>query len=524
MAESSATEYLQALKSSMADSSDMEVWEILLGLAIDTAGDESNEEVLLAAIDVSAGMENASLQAGATLVLYHRSNAWASLQRIRRTDDQAWDWEQPELVKQIFSLRGAIQHPGFAELPAPRRAQIYCNLGNSLSQAGRVIDALVEWENALNEQRNLGMARGNLGIGFARYGMQLFDDGHTYWFLRSAQNELSQAIEGGVGRDGSTYPAAIDVFRWHATNVERELSSYDGPINEVPPEFPIGNSKRERAYRTWCLRRKLFLNPLNDLGPLSIAAQDVLLLPGHRIEGAGITYRAFFNQLKQEYAYARLNLFEGTAVERRHFADRELPLVSNADFSLYSISVEQVKTSFRLAYSLLDKLAYFINDYWKLEIPEKQVSFRKLWVEDKKGKAVPVGRVRKIFEDSKNLPLRALYWLAKDIYDENFQEVADPIAKELDALRNHLEHKALKVVIDGLPQADSPKSEIFEDHLSHRVGFDELAARAEHLLRMARSALIYLALAMYLEERRAVPPGDTLTPFDLGLYTRNGEF
>ncbi|MYM83351.1 hypothetical protein GTP44_15485 [Duganella sp. FT50W] len=524
MAELSLAEHLEMLKKSTEQSSDFGKWVETLALVIDTAGDESNENVLVAAIEISEGMENKSIQADASLVLYHRSNAWASLQHIRRTGDDVWRWEQPELVEQIFALRGAIQHPGFVELPAPRRAQIYCNLGNSLSTAGRIVDALVEWKNALVEQRNLGMARGNLGVGLARYGMQLYDEGHTYWFLRSAQNELSQAITGGLGRDGSTYPEALDAFRWHSTKVERELSCYEGPHDSGPSEYPVGKSKRERAYRTWCLGRNLFLNPLNDLGPLSIAAQDVLLLPGHRIKGAGITYRAFFNQLKQEYVYARLNLFEGTARERQHFADRELPLESNADFALYSIGVEQVKTSFRLAYSLLDKLAYFINDYWRLEIPEKQVSFRKLWVEDKKGREVPVGCVRKVFEDSKNLPLRALYWLAKDIYDQDFQEVADPIAKELDALRNHLEHKALKVVLDGLPQADRGESEMFEDHLSHLVGHDELAARAEHLLRMTRSALIYLALAMFVEEQRAYRPGDKLAPVDLGLYTEDRNF
>ena len=116
MTDQTSAEHLEVLKKSMENSSDLGSWVETLALVIDTAGDESNEKVLVAAIEISEGIENKSIQADASLVLYHRSNAWASLQHIRRTDDEVWRWEQPELVKQIVALRGSIQHPGFAEL------------------------------------------------------------------------------------------------------------------------------------------------------------------------------------------------------------------------------------------------------------------------------------------------------------------------------------------------------------------------------------------------------------------------
>lgn len=131
----------------------------------------------------------------------------------------------------------------------------------------------------------------------------------------------------------------------------------------------LGRSKLERAYREWAMSRRLFLNPLNDLLTESIAAQDVLMLPPHRVGPAGVTFLAFYNQLKEEYAFARWNLFEGTHHQPLHPADRRLSLAFNADFALYSMSIEQVKIAFRCAYSLFNKIAYFINDYWKLVSP-----------------------------------------------------------------------------------------------------------------------------------------------------------
>lgn len=95
-------------------------------------------------------------------------------------------------------------------------------------------------------------------------------------------------------------------------------------------DYSLGRSKRERAYREWALGLRLFLNTLNDLLTKSAAVQDVLTLPSHQIGSAGITFLAFYNQLKQEYAFARWNLFEGTRHQPLHPADRRLSLAFNA--------------------------------------------------------------------------------------------------------------------------------------------------------------------------------------------------
>jgi tetratricopeptide (TPR) repeat protein len=465
---------------------------------IDAASDEGDEAAVLDALDLAGQIEPLCDDVHASLVRYARSNAWDALRHIRRTPQNVWSWSQPELVQQIYWLRSCVQHPGHAQVPKHYRAQMRCNLGNALSGAGRFVDALAEWRMALNEQPNLGMAHGNLGEGLVTYAKALYDGGHAVLFLQHGRRALRTALEGGIGRDGATYLDALNHFAsiWHL--VDEKLRAMGAEEYELG-QFSLGRSKRERNYRRWVLDHRLFLNPLNDLLTESVAAQDVLMLPSHQVGPAGITFLAFYNQLKQEYAFARWNLFEGTGHHSLHPADRRLSLAFNADYAQYSMAVEQVKIAYRCAYSLFDKIAYFVNDYWKLGIPERGVSFRSIWVEPAKGKAPP--QVRAVLEASENLPLRGLFWLSKDLFDPELKDVAQPEARDLDALRNHLEHKNVKVV-DAMALYSAPQ-EPFVDRLAHQIVREDLEGKTLRLLQLARAALIYLSLAMEVEERRA---------------------
>ncbi len=490
----------------------------ILGRLIDTAGDCGDAEALADAILLSMDIEAGGQPTHACLVLYHRSNAWSQLQIVRHDAGNAYAWEQPELLSQIYWLRAAVQHEGFEKLNDGRRSQIFCNLGNALSSLGRVVEAIAEWRSSLRELPAHGMARGNLGVGLFHYALAVPDSGHAYWLFRGAQDHLVEAIEGGTGKDGSTYPEALEAFGRYLETTEQYLGRYDDYDEDGPSSPPKSKSKKEERYRGWCVYETLYLNPLNDLKLEHFVAEDTLRLPSHEIGGAGITYRAFFNQLKQEYVYARWCLYEGVMAYSVHFADRHTHLESNGDLALYSMGLEQLKTAFRCAYSLLDKVAYFINDYWHVGWSRKKVSFREVWYKEKK-KGVPVASLRPNFEGSRNPYLRGLFWLSKDIYLDSLQDVADPSAKESDALRNHMEHKFMKVVDTILK--DEYSSEMFNDHLAHLVERNELISRCEHVLKMSRAALIYLTLAMRHEQRfgaSAIGPKKPAMPVDLGHY------
>lgn len=81
---------------------------------------------------------------------YFRANAWANRHIEKRpTVAEAWAWDQEELQQQIFYLRRARNSPAFKELHKIRQCQILTNLANQLHSAGRFIEAVALWSEAL---------------------------------------------------------------------------------------------------------------------------------------------------------------------------------------------------------------------------------------------------------------------------------------------------------------------------------------------------------------------------------------
>ena len=268
-----------------------------------------------------------------------------------------------------------------------------------------------------------------------------------------------------------------------------------------PDDAALGKAAPDRAYRTWCHRKRLFLNPLNDLSANAAGAADLLSLPDFVapvLQPPVLT--GFFNQLKQEFASARWQYYLGTTAEGPHFSDRELLLHDTLDYPAYGLAMEQVKTAFRTAYSLLDKIAYFVNHYFALGIAPHRVSFRSVWQQNDGRGTQPV---RERFRTSENWPLRGLFWLSKDIFDEAQSASTEPDARSVHELRDHLEHRYVKVHLlmpDRTHEGACPDP--FRDTLAYSVSRQSLDARTLRLLKTVRAALIYLALAMGREEER----------------------
>jgi hypothetical protein len=134
-----------------------------------------------------------------------------------------------------------------------------------------------------------------------------------------------------------------------------------------------------------------------------------------------------------------------------------------------------------------------MNAYMGLGIPEKQITFRTLWRTDEKKP------IRKEFDlTGNNWGFCALYWLAKDFSEKANDEVAEPQARGLSDIRNYIEHKYLRVTVAESPTVPS-------DDLALMVSREQFENKALHLVKLARSALIYLAIGVGFEERRREP-------------------
>ncbi|WP_312313300.1 LA2681 family HEPN domain-containing protein [Sphingobium yanoikuyae] len=433
------------------------------------------------------------------IVHYFRANAWNVKEDVAYAHG-SWAWEHPEREQKILALSRAVAHSSFAELDPMRRCQILTNRANALNGMGRFMDAIEGWDAALSIIPGFAMALANRGYGLKQYGGLLEDIRERALFLLHAHDGLVAACASDAvydspdaeplaerfALDAATYAAAADFDRIRA------LEQDDDP--------PLGRGRAEKDYRGWCLKHRLFLNPLNDLGPQARGAYDGLVLPAIR-ESLEDRPRAatpppaiaFFNQMKQEYVSARYMLYEGLHDTRLHHSDRGVRLFDTLDYPMHSLATERVRTAYRVAYSLLDKTAFLIDHYWKLGKIADRINFRNVWMEEGKQ------RLLACFKKHSNLPLRGLFWLSKELFDEQLKQTTAPDARELHDIRNALEHKFLQLH-EGWACSLMPVAPA-SDGLGLSISSDLLEAKALRVMKIARSALIQLALAIGVEER-----------------------
>lgn len=475
-----------------------------LGLLINLSPSHGKKEGLQRAVSWGDELAKRSLTSSQRAILhYDLANAWEDLRRILGKHKQL-DWKQEELEKGVEHLRRSITEEGFSLLSDDMRCRAFTNLANALDHVGRFVEAIEYWDRALSVISDFPMAVGNRGICLAHYGRKLYDTGHAVLFLKHAHSALSASLTSPLQKD------AREAFKAELNTIESLLKE---EVLQRPFDmhsFPLGSSASEVRYRKWCLNQRLFLNPLNDLGSFSIAARDVFSTPSivTRI-GEGPCCQGFFNQMKQEYVSARYMYFAGISARSPHFSDRDVMLYDTLDYPTYCLAAEKVKLAFRSAYSIFDKIAFFLNHYLNLSIRAKSVYFRTFWYDSQK----KTQGLKSEFGNRANHPLRGLFWLSKDLYEDKagFREAMEPDAKDLADVRNHLEHKYLKLHEMWASHDDPGCSGLSQDDtLAHSLSRRDFEAKTLRLLKMARSALIYLSLAIRLEEQGRAKKRDSL--------------
>jgi tetratricopeptide (TPR) repeat protein len=432
-----------------------------------------------------------------TILFYDLSNGYSYLRKLKYTERlESWSFQMEELRNEIFYLRKAIASPGFEKISQDRQCQIYTNLANSFSFIGRFVEANEYWNKAIKIKPNFAMAIGNLANGLFYYGKALFDNVHTNLFIVTAYHHFVHALQykSRLHIDARTgFQQIHDVLKNHISNNFPKEYLMDFPKLD---DYDLGTDQALREYRLWCLSNTLFINPLNDLGPFSTACHDCLHLPTLTLPAnRPPVCLNLYNQIKQEFATARYAYYESTRANKPHISDHDVPLIDTMEAVKYSYYIEQLKISFRLAYSILDKIAYLLNDYLELAIAPNQVSFRGLWyIKQEKM------QLRPFFENSENWALRGLYWLSKDLYekDRNFDQVLEPEAKEVAAIRNYIEHKGFKIVSDFAPAFDF----FDQPDISYTISREEFERKTMKLLKLTRAAVIYLSIAIAQEESK----------------------
>ena len=473
-----------------------------LAHAIDAAADAGDETSLRRLGDVCDNRLSAAKGVDRVRLLYYRSNTFSSIIATKGNDpEHTWSWTQPEGVENLRLLRSAVGEPDYANINSVLDRQIRTNLANRLHAIGRPVAAIEERFRVLTHDPLFAKALAGHARGIAFYASQVYDNGHIPLLLAAAR---------------SLFDAALDKTAfWESDDRDSVASGLLGERNRIADDlwrmrydesydfdrWSLGYTEEERTYRRWCLRERLFLNPLNDVYTKSVAATDVLHLPSHsyRIDESP-RFPTYFNLLKQEYVSARYRLYRALFEQDPDFPMRDVLLLDSGEGQILGHYTEDLRASFQSSYAIFGKVGLFINDYFGLEIDPRSVTFRNVWLEN----ARPTSEIRSKFKDHQNWLLRGLYFLSKDLFDRDFEEVAEPGAVKLSQLRNQAEHRFLS--FQKLVTEQSTDTHQF-------ISIDEFESKTLRLLKMAREALIYLSLAMHREERlreQARPDGRIL--------------
>jgi hypothetical protein len=480
--------------------------------AVDDADDRGNIPELrrlVGVLEEMARSQHSAVVRGA--IEYYLANAHSAVRKASHTTPAAaWDWSQPMLEREILHLRRALSELPDDESGDVLRSRVITNLANALDHVGRSVEAIALWDAVLAKDEEFGMALANKGSAYCWHARYVQPEDEQLAMLRQGRRFMELALTVGIEEHAKEAIAA------HFRGVSSMLKDSD---DVQIPSCPYGENvgEEEREYRQWCRREKLFLSHLSDL-PDTAGVEDLrdnLVLPSIVVpvaEGGPhlpVVY-GMFNQAKQEFVSARFMVYEAISERERsetlHFSDRGVLLYDALDYRIYRLWVERMKAAFLSAHAILDKLAYLMNRYWKLGLKPKEVSFIGVWF--KKGKKSN-GIAPAIEQARQNLPLRGLFWLSKDFHDSPADGELAPEPRMLHDIRNHIAHKYLRVHDHIVTHLPADRSELPDD-FSFQVTDEELQVYTVKLLRLVRSAMIYLSGAVLheeLEKRKATGEG-----------------
>ncbi len=267
-----------------------------------------------------------------------------------------------------------------------------------------------------------------------------------------------------------------------------------------------------------CCRYAVRILPLCCPDVAEIRSHDVLSLPSILIrDNPAPIYHGFFSQIKQEYItlrYLFYKYFRGDEA-KLHLSDNGRHLHNTLDYPQFGLRYEYLKISFRMAYSIFDKIAYFLNKYLDLGFNPKNVYFKKIWFTKKNDKYF----INQKIQELNNLPLRGLYFLSKDLYekDQEYSASIEPEAQKIAEIRNHIEHKYFKIHWDMWSgETKHTGDEVIDmniDNWSYSLYEEDFSNKTFKIINLVREAIIYLCLAINQEEIKQVDNGITMPLF-----------
>jgi tetratricopeptide (TPR) repeat protein len=394
--------------------------------------------------------------------LYNLGNGHSTLEDIARAKPgYKFNPDNSALLDAKRCFREALKLAGDSAGP-----QLLVNYANCLSAGGRTIEAIDLWRRALTLSPEHPMALGNLAIG-TKYIARLTND---YVALPQVADGLRRALASPM--ENEMPDRAKTYFADELTKIDSFLKR--NPRIKEPQIRPTTDN-----YELYCRQNDLFLS----LSVRKVFDAVSLSLITHISDDSTFPRLArVINEIKERFALARMLSFEASNGSIGDLdADRLTTYADLSDGGVYGTRPAKLKLAFETAFNVLDKIAFFLNDYMKLNISDKDVSFLRVWGTGQAGLRPEILR-------SSSFQLFALYDLSRDLskagYLERFRS-----ERHISTHRYLVPHT--KPEKEWKTQADS---------VEYHTGYKLLLNDTLQLLRLVKGAIIYLIAFVNMNE------------------------
>jgi tetratricopeptide (TPR) repeat protein len=367
-----------------------------------------------------------------------------------------------------------------------KNPKIFVNLGNCYDHLGRNIDALECYEKALELKPDHAMALGNKGIALCRYAFLLGKKYRT--LLLDAHYFITKALEIGVNPESKE--SFITWLQW----IERYFEDKNA-FNKTPnfPGYKIeAKSKFNRYLKENIMKEKLYLNVCSFCQKCNASIGDTINIERvmNKIDKEYSTENdpylrlsSHLNHIKEDYMSARfLLILSGYQDLNLDFVYEDMSFVNTLDHSLHNMDLQLLRLSFKNYYDILDKIAFFINDYLDLKIPDTKIDFRKIWYAPWKNNPKKSKINEKIIDTGSN-GLNALY-------DIHWDFEKDGPYNDLRRTRNTLTHRYVNIKKDC------------NEETSEKMTVETFLKQTVELASIVRNSIFYLMYFVFEIENK----------------------
>jgi len=421
-----------------------------------------------------------------TNLYYNCANGYTSLYHLEydRERDAKQIVDNENLQNAKCNFREALKETNHFD--SKFRSQLWTNYGNCLDSLGRGVEALYAYDKALKIDPGFPMALGNKAIGL-RFFADISGTYREAVYIKSYKMLISVLKNEDLVKFGGI--AAKKGFEYETKQIEGRFK--DKSLlskNSEHPQYDLSRATSfEKFYIGFCSKHKLFLNfhiHEDEWETSTVDPVFISLITSIDDNETFYNLAKHINQIKEDYAIARLLLVQ-SQFKRKDFDNisKKTTFVNTLDYSMFNIYIGLLKSAFKEAYNILDKISRFVNEYYKLGVGSN-IYYTTIW---QYGNNKNGWKIRPEIVNSKNISLYALY----DI----FLDFKSGYYKKIRGIRNASVHERL-VIYDSVLTSWDKKMD------KYNIGYETMFSQTIELLQLVKSSIIYLINFVQLEEEK----------------------